>query len=108
MNIKIILIASIFMAIGGWSVRGWYEDSLDKDHLNNAIKQANKLAREDAEIFRDSTEVITVIEKKFIEVEREAVEMSDICVDGGDEFIKLYNSSIKAGNTETGTNSATN
>lgn len=108
MNLKIMAIVSILVGLGGWSVRGWYEDSLDKTHLDNAIRQANALAREDAEIFRDSTEVITRIELKYIEVEREAAEISDICADGGDDFISLYNKSVQAGSIEARTGSSVN
>lgn len=86
-------------AFGGWKVHDWYTGDKVKDALERAITQANEIAEQDAEILNAGLQSEEKVRTVYIEVHNEASK-TELCTNGGNDFLGLFNNAIGAANTE--------
>lgn len=96
-GIFVVLLA--LAAFGGWKAHDWYTGDQTRSHLERAIDQFNKQAEEDAELLAAGIKTEEVVRTEFIEVKDEASK-TELCADGGNGFLGVFNTAVGAANTE--------
>lgn len=91
----VICLAALYL---GWHARGVVAEADKVQALERAIAQAEELRERDSKLLSESIRTITKIETRFVEVEREAANVTDICHDGGAEFFRLYDDAVRRAN----------